>query len=453
MKGAFAKVLNCGLTVRIFSTLDLPIVCAAGRVMATVLTSATVLTMDAADALLRDVDVRVEAGAIIAIGPGLARPGDTLLDCRRGLVMPGLVNVHTHAATWLFRGLAEDLPRDFWAGSYKVPREERFGPEDYALSLRAACAEYLANGVTCIADRLAGMDALAPVIEASGVRAVVGSTITDRRASAAWAETERLIERYGCDPSRGRVTTGIAPHALDSCSDDLLRDSAARARAIGARVFLHVAQSAPEVAAVRARGHAGALACLRQAGLVGPDVVAAHAIHLDEEEIEGWCADGTAIAHCPASNLKIEARTIALHRFAGRVPVGLGTDWTASDNSCDMFWEARLAALVGKMRADDPTALPVRQMLRMMTIEGARVLGMERLIGSVEAGKRADLIVLDLDRLEMAPAHDLAANVLYSASGRCVRDVLVDGVVKKRHHALIGVEEGALVAAMRARGW
>ncbi len=421
--------------------------------MAMILRDATVLTMDAGDRLLRGVDIRIEGTTIAAIGPGLARPGDEVLDCARGLVMPGLVNVHTHAATWLFRGLAEDLPRDFWAGSYQVPGQARFGPADYVLSLRAACAEFLANGVTCIADRLAGMDALAPVIEASGLRAVVGSTLTDARAEAAWAETARLLDRYGADPARSRVTAGIAPHAIDSCSDALLAEAARRARAAGARVFLHVAQSAPEVAAVRARGHAGALACLRRAGLTGPDVVAAHAIYLEEAEIEGWCADGTAIAHCPASNLRIEARTLALHRFAGRVPVGLGTDWTASDNACDMFWEARLAALVGKMRADDPTALPVRRMLRMMTIDGARVLGMGGLVGSVEVGKRADLIVLDLDRLEMAPAHDLAANVLYSASGRCVRDVLVDGVVRKRGHALVDVAEAALVAEIAARGW
>lgn len=421
--------------------------------MAIVLAAATVLTMDPQDTLLRGVDLRIEDGAITAIGRGLAQPGDTVLDCARGLVMPGLVNVHTHAATWLFRGLAEDLPRDFWAGSYRVPGEARFGPADYALSLRAACAEYLTNGVTCIADRLAGMDVLAPVIEASGLRAVIGSTLTDARAEAGWTETEQLLEIYGCDPARRRVTAGIAPHALDSCSDDLLAACARRARAAGARVFLHVAQSAPEVAAVRARGHAGALACLRHAGLTGPDVVAAHAIYLDEAEIEGWCADGTAIAHCPASNLKIEARTLALHRFAGRVPLGLGTDWTASDNACDLFWEARLAALVGKMHAGDPTALPVRQMLRMLTIEGARVLGLDRLIGSVEVGKRADLIVLDLDRLEMAPAHDPAANLLYAASPRSVRDVLVDGVVRKRGHRLVDVAEEALVREIMARGW
>jgi 5-methylthioadenosine/S-adenosylhomocysteine deaminase len=423
--------------------------------MALVLASAMVLTCDPADRLLEAADLRIEAGRIAAIGPAgtLAGPGDEVLDCRRGLVMPGLVNVHTHAATWLFRGLAEDRPRAFWAGAYRVPGEERFGPADYALSLRAACAEFIANGVTCIADRLAGMDRLAPVIEASGLRAVVGSTLTDRRAAEGWAETEWLLDRYGADPARSRVTAGIAPHALDSCADPLLADCARRARRVGARVFLHVAQSVPEVAAVRARGHAGALACLRAAGLTGADVVAAHAIHLDEAEIEGWCADGTAIAHCPASNLKIEARTIALHRFAGRVPVGLGTDWTASDNSADLFWEARLAALVGKMRADDPTALPVRQMMRMMTIEGARVLGLDRLIGSVETGKRADLIVLDRDRLEMAPAHDPAANVLYSASPRSVRDVLVEGVVLKRDHRLVASDEAALAAAVEAAGW
>jgi 5-methylthioadenosine/S-adenosylhomocysteine deaminase len=423
--------------------------------MALVLQAATVLTVDAEDRLLRDVDLRIEAGAIVAIGRGgmLAEPGDEVLDCSRGLVMPGLVNVHTHAATALFRGLAEDLPREFWAGAYKVPGEARFGPADYELSLRAACAEFLANGVTCIADRLARMDQLAPVIEASGLRAIVGSTITDARATEAWPETERLLARYGTDPSASRVTGGIAPHALDSCSDALLAECARRAREAGARIFLHVAQCAPEVAAVRARGHGGGLACLRRAGLTGPDVVAAHAIYLDEAEIEGWCADGTAIAHCPASNLKIEARTIALHRFVGRVPVGLGTDWTATDNSMDMFWEARLAALVGKMHAGDPTSLPVRTMLRMMTIEGARVLGLDHLVGSVEVGKRADLIVLDLDRLEMAPAHDLAANVVYSASPRSVRDVIVDGVIRKRAHALVGTEEAGLIAAMRAAKW
>jgi len=422
--------------------------------MALILTDAAVLTMDAEDRVLRGVDLRIEDGRIAAIGRYLPRAeSDRVIDCARALVTPGFVNVHTHAATALFRGLAEDLPRDFWAGAYRVPGQERFTPADYALSLRAACAEFLLNGVTCIADRLAEMDRLAPVIEASGMRAVVGSTLTDARAPAAWRETEALLARYGTNGAASRIIAGIAPHALDSCADALLAEVARRAERAGARVFLHVAQSAPEVAAVRARGHAGALACLQRAGLANGRTVAAHAIYLDDSEIEGWCDAGIAIAHCPASNLKIEARTIPLHRFVDRVPVGLGTDWTASDNAMDMIWEARLAALVGKQSAGDPTVLPVRTMLRMMTIEGARVLGLDRLIGSVEAGKQADLVVWDLDRLEMAPAHDLGVNLLYAASPRSVRDVLVAGEVLVREGRLVRAEEAALVREMRDAGW
>jgi 5-methylthioadenosine/S-adenosylhomocysteine deaminase len=422
--------------------------------MALILTRARILTMDAEDRELRDHDIRIAEGRIVAIAPSLARqPEDRLIDCAHALVTPGFVNVHTHAATALFRGLAEDLPRDFWAGAYRVPGQERFTDADYALSLRAACAEFLLNGVTCIADRLAQMDRLAPVIEASGIRAVLGSTLTDARAAEAWRETAALLERFGADPAASRVTAGVAPHALDSCSDALLAEAARRAEQAGARVFLHVAQSAPEVAAVRARGHGGALACLQRAGLANGRTVAAHAIYLEEREIDGWCAAGIAIAHCPASNLKIEARTIPLHRFVGRVPVGLGTDWTASDNAMDMIWEARLAALVGKQSAGDPTVLPVRRMLRMMTIEGARVLGLDAITGSVETGKRADLAIWDLVRLEMAPAHDLAANLLYSASPRSLRDVLVEGEVLVRHGRLVREEEAALVAAMRNAGW
>jgi 5-methylthioadenosine/S-adenosylhomocysteine deaminase len=415
--------------------------------MALLLTHATILTPDL---LLRGQDIRIASGRIEAIGAALPRdPGDEVLDCAQALVTPGLINVHTHAATALYRGLAEDLPRETWAANaYRVPGQDRFGEADLALSLRAACAEFLLNGVTCIADRLAGMDRLAPVIEASGIRAVVGSTLTDARAAEGWAETERLVARYGTDPAASRVTAGIAPHALDSCADGLLAEVARRAEATGARVFLHVAQSAPEVAAVRARGHAGALACLRRAGLAGPRTVAAHCIYLDEAEIDPWCESGTAIAHCPASNLKIEARTLSLARFAGRVPVGLGTDWTASDNAMDLLWEARLAALLGKQAAGDPTVLPVATMLRMLTRDGARVLGLDHLVGSVEVGRRADLVVWDLDRLEMAPPHDLAANLLYSASPRSVRDVMVEGMLLVRGGRLVRESGEAALAAM-----
>lgn len=409
--------------------------------MALVLTHGTIATVDADDRVLTDRDIRIEGSSITAIGPGgtLVSPGDTIIDCSSGLVLPGFVNTHTHATLALFRGLADDRSRAFWPeGGYRVPGQDRFTAEDYRRSLTSACSEFLLNGVTTIADRVADMDLYAPIIEASGLRATVGSTIVDVGSPADWGPTERLIERYGVDPARSRIVAGIAPHALDTCSDALLAECATRARRIGARVYLHVAQCEAEISAIHKRGHSGALACLRCTGLTGPDVVAAHAIYLDDSERDGWCADGTAICHCPASNLKIEARTLPLARFHGRTPVGLGTDWTASDNSMDMFWAMRLAALVGKMTADDPTVLTTRQMLRLATIDGARVLGIDHLAGSVEVGKRADLMVLDLTQPEMQPLHDPVSNIVYSASPRSVRDVVVDGVVRVREGRLTG---------------
>jgi 5-methylthioadenosine/S-adenosylhomocysteine deaminase len=421
--------------------------------MAIILSGGAVLTVNGADDFLPAADIRVEGDIIAAIGAtgSLAQPGDTLIDCSEALIAPGLVNVHTHAATAFYRGMAEDRPREFWSAGYAMPGQERFTVEDHVFSVRAACAEFLLNGVTCIADRLGNMDRIAPAIEESGIRAVVGHSLVDAKAPADWKTAHAVIERFGTDPRR-RIFAGIAPHALDTCSDELLKECARQAERTGARVFIHVAQNEPEVAAVRRRGHDGALACLVQTGLATSTTVAAHAIYLSDAEFEAWPAYGIAIAHCPASNLKIEARTLPLARLVGRVPIGLGTDWTASNNSMDMLIEARLAALVGKMRADDPQALPVAQMVRMLTIDGARVLGLDGLIGSIEPGKRADLVVFDANRLETTPAHDPRANLIYSMGPRSVRDVLVDGQILVREGKLTRDDEAALARRHRTHG-
>ena len=421
--------------------------------MGLVLGGGAVLTVNGANELWPAADIRIEGQTIAAIGAAdsLARPGDTLIDCSETLITPGLVNVHTHAATAFYRGMAEDRPREFWSAGYAMPGQERFTVEDHVFSVRAACAEFLLNGVTCIADRLGNMDRIAPAIEESGIRAVVGHSLVDAKAPADWKGASAVLERFGTDPRR-RVFAGIAPHALDTCSDELLKECARRADRTGARVFLHVAQNEPEVAAVRRRGHDGALACLVQTGLATPSTVAAHAIYLSDAEFDAWPAYGIAIAHCPASNLKIEARTLPVARLVGRVPIGLGTDWTASNNSMDMLAEARLAALVGKMRADDPEALPVEQMVRMLTIDGARALGLDGLIGSIEVGKRADLVVFDANRLEATPAHDPAANLIYSLGPRSVRDVLVDGALLVREGKLTRDDEATLARRHRTHG-
>jgi 5-methylthioadenosine/S-adenosylhomocysteine deaminase len=335
----------------------------------------------------------------------------------------------------MFRGLAEDLPRSAWQEGYGVSNQARFETKDYLLSTRASAYELLLNGVTCIADRWGFFPAIVDELDTSGIRAIFGYTLTDQKAPADWTAVDALVERWGTSPER-RISIGIAPHAPDTCSDELLRACAERAERLGCRVFLHLAQSLYEIESLRRRGYEGAIACLAANGLANPRTVAAHCIYVSENEIEGWGKHRVSIAHCPASNLKIEARTPPIHRLTDMAAVGIGTDWAASDNAMDMLAETRLAAMIGKHRADDPTALPVMTMLRLATIDGARALGLESMVGSVEVGKRADLVVFDLTHLEANPRKDLAANLLYSMSARCVRDVLVDGRMLVRNGKL-----------------
>jgi 5-methylthioadenosine/S-adenosylhomocysteine deaminase len=420
--------------------------------MALVLSGAAVLTMDLAGRVLPEADIRIDGDRIAAITPAgaLAGGGDETIDCRDALVMPGFVNTHTHLCTGLFRGLVEDIGRETWGADYRIPGQEKFEGADYLLSAQLACQELLLNGVTCVADRWSGMDRIAEQIAASGLRAIVGHTLTDRSDATEWSIAEALIERWGVSPDH-RITAGVAPRAPDACADEILRRCARMAERHGCRVFIHAAQSEGEIAKLRERGYDGALACLQNNGLAGAHVIAAHCIYLSTAEIARWPASRIAIAHCPASNLKIEARTLAIHKLLGKTAIGLGTDWAASDNAMDMFAETRIAALVGKLLADDPTALPVESMLRLATIDGARVLGLDGVIGSIEPGKRADLIVLDLTRLEANPAHNLGANVIYSMGPRCVRDVIVDGIVLVRSGSPTRIDVEALRREMAQR--
>jgi 5-methylthioadenosine/S-adenosylhomocysteine deaminase len=268
--------------------------------MAIVLSKAAVLTVDANNRFLPAADIRIEGRTIEAIGApdSLARPGDIIVDCSEALVTPGLINVHTHAATAFFRSLADDRPREFWSAGYAVPGQERFTVAHHVSSVRAACAEFLLNGVTCIADRLGDMDHIAPVIEQTGIRAIVGHTLLDSRGPADWKTADAVLERFGTDPAK-RVSAGIAPHALDSCSDALLREVARRADKTGARVFIHVAQSEPGCA-VQTQPYRGAQ--LSRATASPPFTVAARDLS-ERCGVRGLAA--THRSHCPANNLKI----------------------------------------------------------------------------------------------------------------------------------------------------
>lgn len=410
---------------------------------------ATVLTMNARREILQDASIVVEGPTIAYVGPASGvrpGPGDVHIDCRGQLLMPGLINAHTHAAMGMLRGLAEDRPRDGWAPArYELPYLRRMRPDDYYHGALLGALEMLANGITTIADRGSFMDVIAEAMNASGIRAVVAHTLFDIARPLELEQARRLVDRWGTDAG-ARVRAGVGPHAPDTCSDTLLREVRDFADETGARVFIHCAQSQPELAAMRARGYAGAVYCLGANRLLGPDVVAAHCLYLDAGEIRLLADTGTWVAHCPASNAKIEARVapVAAMLQAG-VRLALGTDWAPTNNTMDLFDEMKTAGLLGKVAAGDATALPVARLVEMATIDGARALGLDEVAGSLEPGKRADIVAVGMNGLHLQPWHDVAANLVYSAKGQDVRHVWVDGRQLIRDRQPTHVDVGGLM--------
>jgi 5-methylthioadenosine/S-adenosylhomocysteine deaminase len=393
-----------------------------------ILVADRVLTLDAGGTVHAPGAVAMARGRIEAVGPPASMPPGLVRHLAGQVLLPGLVNAHTHSPMWLFRGLTEDVPRGDWLVGHLRPLERRTRPRHLPAAALAGCLELLLNGVTTIADRYAHMDLVAPAIEASGLRAVVAQSLYDEGAEAGLATTERLLARYGTDPARSRLTVAIGPHASDTCGPTLLRRVRALADRTGARVVIHLAQSEAEVARVRARGAAGCAAYLDDLGLLAPDVVLAHATFLSSAEAERVGRRGTAVAHCPSSNAKLEGRVAPIVRLrASGAVVGLGTDAACCNNRMDLFDEMRVAGLLNKVAADDPAVLSTTELLRMATIDGARALGLDALVGSIEAGKRADLIAVRMAGAGVQPWHRDAANLVYAARGSDVCAVWVDG--------------------------
>jgi len=417
-----------------------------------VLLADQVVTLDPSGTIHAPGAVVVEGAEIRSVGPPPERPAGEVVDLRGSVLLPGLVNAHTHSPMWVFRGLTEDVPRGEWLTARMLPLERRLGPDDFRKAALAGCLELLQNGVTTIADRYGHMDAVATAVEESGLRAVVGHSLFDRTAGADLARAERLIERFGADPARARVWAGLAPHATDTCGPELLRRIRKVADRAGAFVFIHVAQSEEEVAAVAARGAAGCASYLDDLGLLGPEVVAAHATYLSDAEAELLGRRGTAVAHCPSSNAKLEGRVapIARMRRAGAV-VGLGTDAACCNNGMDLFEEMKIAGLLSKVAADDPAAFPAIDLLRAATSEAARALGIEHLVGSLEPGKRADVIAVRAWGARALPWHDPVANLVYATRGSDVTAVLVDGRLLVRDGRSVALDsERILTEAVQA---
>ena len=402
------------------------------------LKGARVVTMDSRRQIL-DADVVVRDGKIAAVGRAGARPdSQTVLDCKGLVILPGLVQAHIHLCQTLFRGLADDLALEEWLAKRIWPLEAAHTAESVYWSAMLGAAELLLGGTTAILDMetVHHTGAAFEALESIGLRATAGKCLMDAASNpdSLREPTDRALQESAdlCakwhGAAAGRLRYCFAPRFAPSCTGPLLRAVSDLAERAGAVIHTHAAETPLELQMVKQETGNDELAYLDSMGISGPHTALAHCVWVDQEGIARLARQGTNVVHCPSSNLKLGSGVAPIpEMLAAGCRVGLGADGAPCNNRLDAFEEMRIAALIQKPRLG-PEPLPAAQVLELATLGGARALGLESEIGSIEVGKRADLIVLDLSGPHAQPDEaDVISRIVYSARAADVRHVLVDG--------------------------
>ena len=418
------------------------------------LTGGIVVSMDADHAVFDPGVVDFCEGVITFVGSVAKAPkppvGSHIINVAERIVMPGLVNTHTHTGMSYFRNLLEDLSSPAWFEREQIAERYLSSTDAYWAALLGTY-EMLRQGVTTIADRFSHADQVAAALQHAGIRAILAPSLVNHDSANRKRQTLALIEQYGTDGT-GLLTIGLGPVGPDTCDTELLQWVRQQADKQQALIFIHLAQSRQELAEIKRRGYDGAANYLDAIGLLGADVIAAHGMYFDAAEINLLAKRDVRIAHCPASNAKIEGRVAPISAMlTAGIKVGLGTDCAASNNAMDMFSEMKTAGLLNKVQAQEPTVLPVKLVLELATSRAAICLHLADQIGSLEPGKRADIITLEQQQPWLQPWHDIYAGLVYSCRGLDVRDVWVDGIQRVAQGQLLAADVPEVI--QRATAW
>jgi 5-methylthioadenosine/S-adenosylhomocysteine deaminase len=371
-------------------------------------------------------------------------PGDEIsgevLDCADCIILPGLVNAHTHAAMSMLRGLADDLPLNTWLNDYIFPSEGRHVAPDFVhLGTSLSAVEMALSGITTFADGYFFMEKAAEATAAVGLRAIIAQGILDvpvpdNQRPEAWPE--RVQAFFSNFPSNDLVSPALFCHSPYLCSPETLVTAKQIAEAHNCLLFSHIAETRFEVEQIGSRYNRTPLDHIHALGILDRNFVAVHCVHITEKEMDLAAESGAGVVHCPESNMKLASGACPSWDLVRRgVKLAIGTDGPASNNNLDLFEEMRSASFLSKLVTGNPEALDAPTLLRMATIGGAEALGLQDRIGSLELGKLADVIVIDLSKPHLMPLFDPVSHLIYSAKGSDVRDVLVNGrfVVRNRN--------------------
>lgn len=428
------------------------------------LTGAHVLCMDAAGTQYPDGYVAVRGANIAALGAMSALPADvaaaTRLDCSGCVVLPGLINAHTHLPMSYFRGMADDLLLMDWLEQHIWPAEKKFlNPQFVYEATLFAAAECIKGGVTCVNDMYLFAADVARGCNDAGLRAFVGEGVIDAATPSAptWRDgvrlTRELIAAYANHPL---ITPVVCAHAPYTCSVELLRSLHGLAEQHGLLFHTHMSETFAEADGIDwAPNEESPVHAMQRVGVLGPRMIAAHCVWVDDHDLHHMQDQGCAVAHCPSSNLKLGSGIAPVHSMVeASVPVGLGTDGAASNNNLNLWEELHLSALLAKGVYKSADVVPATMALSFATSQGAAALGCEH-IGSLAPGKRADLAVVELDGLHLTPryphANAVAGHLVYSTQAADVRDTIINGQVLLRNRQLTQLDEQELKA--KARAW
>jgi len=420
------------------------------------ITNGIVMTMDARGRIIDNGAVAVSGDTIAAVGPAdkmKATTAQETIDAHGGIIMPGLVNTHTHAAMTLFRGLADDLPLMDWLNNHIFPAEALLDPDKVHAGTLLGCAEMLLSGTTCFCDMYLFEDAVARAASAAGMRAVVGEVLYDFPSpnygpiDKGFDYTRNLIDTWHEDPL---VTIAVEPHSPYLCAPDLLVEAADIARDHRIPLVIHLSETQSEVNDLQQRYGATPVQHLANLGILDANLLACHCVVLSNKDMDLLAANDVKVSHNPESNMKLASGVSPVAELVDRgVCTGLGTDGCSSNNNLDLFAEMDMAAKLHKASSLDPTVMDAATVLRMATIDGARALGLDAVTGSLEAGKKADIILIDTGKPHLTPMYHAESHLVYAVGGSDVSTTIVNGRVLMKDRQLLHMDLEKVMADAR----
>lgn len=419
--------------------------------------NATILTMDPHNRSFEKGCLCIRGDSIDYVGPGIPEETEAKkeIDAKGGIVLPGLINSHTHAAMTLFRGLADDLPLMEWLNNYIFPVETKMDPDFVYTGTILACAEMILSGTTTFCDMYLFEDEAATAAHDAGMRCLVGEVLYDFPSpnygpiEKGLEYSETLIEKWREDPL---VNIAVEPHAIYTCSPDLLKAANELALKHKVPLIIHVAETLNEIREIEEKYGKRPFEHLESLGVLGSHLIADHCVHLDESEIDRMVRHEIKAVNNPESNMKLASGISPVSKLLERgITVAIGTDGCASNNNLDLFTEMDMAAKLYKVDTLDPTVLDAATVLRMATINGAETLGLKDLTGSLEVGKKADIIIVDMDKPHLTPMYNPYSHLVYAARGNDVSHSIINGRIVMENRKLLFLDADNIMHRARER--